>query len=295
VLSSFEIYFPQSAIRNPQSAIRNPQSATRNPQPATPTKKPIPMRSFIFSLLLVALPLFAFAQTDQQQIDLDGARAVHIYAAFSSVEVLTGGQGQVSVEHDLMVDGEDREELRKLSIERSNGILTIRELRPTAETLKREFPHKSGNTITSGRKGGEGTFNGILLDATLKVIVPAGIKVTVETEYGGIRVVNVAGLVSARAKYGAVDVIYEEGTAISAIELYSNYGAVDVTLPAGEPVDLHLVTEYGELLTDLTIDMDTDASKEKEFYQRVVGKIGKGGAKVSCEAPYGNVYLRQGE
>lgn len=254
------------------------------------------MRIFLTALFLGACSLYAFAQGSNQQIDLDGARAVRIYAAFSSVEVITGGTNTLNVAHEVVLDGADRSDLRKLSVEREGETLVIRELKPTAKLLRSHISPKSASEhFTHGQNGRGSQINGVQVDATLKVTVPAGIRVMVETEYGSIRVEDTPGLVSARAKYGAVDVVFSTGVPVPALELYSNYGAVDVTIPTGRSLNLDLTTEFGDLLTDLDIEMDATASKEGDFYQHVVGQIGSGGVTLSCEAPYGNVYLREGE
>jgi hypothetical protein len=247
-----------------------------------------------FQLLLVSLPILVFGQGGQQEIALDGATAVHVYAAFSSVSITTGGKGVVAVNHTLTVDGMDRPDLRHLEVERKDGVLHLREVKPTANLLQREFPARKGNQITGGREGGKGVFNGVMVDATLEIVVPAGIKIVVETNYGGIKAVNVAGLVSARAKYGAVDVIFATVSPLPDLELYSNYGAVDITIPAGRGANLDLTTKYGELLTDMDIQINTEASEEKEFFQRVIGTISGGGNRIKCETPYGDVFLREG-
>ncbi|MEO0733155.1 MAG: hypothetical protein AAFZ52_09990, partial [Bacteroidota bacterium] len=70
---------------------------------------------------------------------------------------------------------------------------------------------------------------------------------------------------------------------------------VDVTLPANHSANLDLTTQYGDLMTDFDIAINTAKSKEKEFYQRVIGTLGDGGSRLRCEAPYGNVYLRTGQ
>lgn len=248
----------------------------------------------IFTAFILACSLFAFAQEDARSIDLDGAVAVHIYAAFSSVSVTTGGTDALSVDHTFNVEEADRPDLRKLTVERINGIIHLREIRPTARLLKAEFPTPKGSMLTGAREGGKGVFNNVMIDATLKVVVPAGVKVTVKTEYGGIEAVNVGGLVEARAKYGDVEAIFTTTSPRSDLDLYSNYGAVDLTVPFGSGFNLDLTTEYGELLTDIEINVDPEASTEKEFYQQVIGSVNGGGGKVTCKTPYGNVYLRMG-
>ncbi|WP_020567086.1 DUF4097 family beta strand repeat-containing protein [Neolewinella persica] len=248
----------------------------------------------LFQLLLISFPILVFGQGDQQEIALEGATAIHIYAAFSSVSVTTGGQGVVAVNHTFTVDGTDRPDLRLLSIERKDGVLHLREVKPTADLLQGEFSGKNSNQITGGREGGKGVVNGVMVDATLEIVVPAGVTIEVETNYGGIKAVNVDGLVKAHARYGAIDVIFATVSPMPDLDLYSNYGTVDVTIPTGRGANLDLVTEYGELLTDMEIQIDKKASEEKDFFQRVIGTIAGGGARIKCEAPYGDVYLREG-
>ncbi|MEL7163443.1 MAG: hypothetical protein AAFN92_21980 [Bacteroidota bacterium] len=252
-------------------------------------------RSLLSGLLLVGLPLIAFAQaSDQQVIDLQGASVVNIETSYSSVSVTTGGNAAVTVNHVLTANGEDRPDLRKLEVVRENGAINIREVKPTVKLLRKEFPGDGRNIQSGKRYGGKGTFNGNLVDANLKVVVPPGVKVSVKTEYGSIIVTDVPGLVGARATYGSVDIIFTGNPKLADIDLYSNYGAVDVTLPANYSADLDLTTQYGDLLTDLDIAINEADSEEKNFYQRVVGTLGDGGSRLRCEAPYGNVYLRAG-
>ena len=137
-------------------------------------------------------------------------------------------------------------------------------------------------------------FNNVLVDAVLKIVVPTGIPVTIETKYGGIEAVNVSNLLSAKAKYGQVKAIFTSVKPQAELELYSNYGAVDVTIPLGRGADLDLTTEYGELFTNISIAVDGELSREKDFYHRLIGTVGGGGSTIKCTAPYGDVYLREG-
>jgi len=244
----------------------------------------------LFGLFLAVSPFFAFAQSDTQFISLEGATAVYIYAAFSSVTVTTGGTDAIKVDHTVTVNGADRPDLRRLAVERIDGVLYLREVKPTAELLQAEFSQPNGGMNT----GGKGVFNNLTVDAVLKVVVPVGIPVTVETKYGGIEAVNVANLLSARAHYGEVKVTFTRVKPQAELELYSDYGAVDVTIPVGCGTNLDLTTEYGELFTNMAIDVDGEQSEEKAFYHRVIGAVGGGGKMIKCTAPYGDVYLREG-
>lgn len=252
------------------------------------------LRPIILALLLLS-GLSAFAQDGRQEIALEGALEVRIQASFSSVSVTTGNADLVSLNHVLTADGRERDDLRKLRFERENGVLTIREILPSIRAMKMKFPAPKGGALSGAREGGAGIFNDVMVNSLLEVVVPEGIKVTVETDYGNVTATNVAGLVSARATYGNVDVIFTKGTTVPDLELYSNYGKVDVTLPKASGANLDLQTRFGELMTSLDINVDKALSESKDFHERVIGKLGGGGALLKCEAPYGDVYLRESE
>jgi len=253
-------------------------------------------RFFTLSLLWVACSSFACSQIDQQQVDLAGATAIHIYAAFSSVEVTIGEQGVVGIEHNQTTNEEDNMELRQLTFERVGDVLNIREVAPDGNRFGQGVVPKSVPALPQGAVPGSGSNStrNLPVDDALRVVVPQGIPVSIVTDYGSIVVDNVEALLSAKAKYGSVNVIYRSGQVEPGLELYSRYGAVDITIPAGENLNLDLLTEYGSLLFDMELETDESASEEAEFYQRLVGKLGTGGRTLSCTAPYGNVYLRQG-
>jgi hypothetical protein len=257
------------------------------------------MIRLIFSGLLMLAASYCFAQSDQT-IPLRGATKVHIFAAFSGVEVTTGPVSDVSLTHILSVDGDDRPDLRELSINRQGKTLTIREVKPTAKLINREA--RWGNvTISYGDEDNKNSHRSgqdmAIVEAILKVQVPANVAVTVETVYGGIKATDVRGLAEASAKYGAIDVVFTEKIRFGQLSLNSEYGAVDLTVPPGFSADGDLMTKYGDLLTDLDRNGDTERSKEKAFYQHVIGTVGGPGdnrGQVQCKTPYGNVYLREG-
>lgn len=248
---------------------------------------------FLLCLLLVASPFFVFTQSELRSISLDGAREVHVYAAFSSVYVTTGKTNAVLVDHALTVDGTDRPDLCYLTVERIDDVLYLREVKPNAQLSETKISRPRGG----GNTGREARFNALLVDAVLKVVVPEGIPVRVETKYGAIEVVNVGQLLSARARYGGVKVVFTDRKAPAELELYSNYGGVDLTLPSGSSAKLDLTTEYGELITDLDVAINENTGTKRDFYRNVTGEIGRGDSrtKIRCEAPYGDVYLRSGQ
>ena len=101
--------------------------------------------NYFLSLLLVASPLFALCQGEWQAIDLGAATSIHIEAALSAVSVTTGSGDRVRVLHELTIEGEDRADLRKLSVEVRDGVLHIKELSPTVEVIQEALPDRDND------------------------------------------------------------------------------------------------------------------------------------------------------
>ena len=239
------------------------------------------MQRILLFLFLVSFSLRG--QSDMTGIELEGATALHLSALFSSVDIREATGDVITIEHSVTVEGEPRPELAKLDVKRRDGTIYVEETGPTMQQLNRQSRREN------------------CCDDQIRMIVrvPAGITVTVETEYGVVDIADLAGLVAVNSTYGGVTVVYDQASLPQDLDLYSNYGAVDLTLPRGQGARVELTTEFGELLTDLDIAIDEAASEKRDYYERVVGTIGGGGpiaiGKVRCKAPYGKVYLRGGD
>ncbi len=246
------------------------------------------------SLLLLSFSLTLLSQETPREIALEGALEVRIHAEFSSVFVTTGGTDALLVSHSVAIAGQERPELRKLTVEREGDVLHLREVKPSGNLLHEQRPSANYLPASGGQLEEKGASTSLLVDATLKVVVPANVKVSVSTNFGSIKTVNVAGLLSARARYGAVQAVFASAPLALNLDLYSSYGAVDVTIPADRGLDVDLTTKYGDVRTDLGIEVDASVSKAEQDFQQLIGKVAGGGRVITCTAPYGDVYLRKG-
>ena len=230
-------------------------------------------------LCLLTWPMLA--QSDVTGIEVEGATALHLSTNFSRVDLRIYGGDQIVIEHTVTIDGEPHPELRKLEISRRDGTIRVKEVGPTMQQLTR---------VQNDRNGDQNTNSQI----RMIVRVPEGLDVALETVYGEVVVTDVPNLREVNATYGAVTVVYRDTGVPGSLRLYSNYGAVDLTLPSDTGAALALTTQFGELLTDFDITLDAAGSEQRQFYEHVEGTIGGGGAQLSLESPYGKVYLRKG-
>ena len=246
------------------------------------------MLRLLFCGLLLAAGHLCAQDAPARTVPTDGATRLELSAFFSEVIVTSGPGPDVRLEHRVTIDGEPRPDLATLDVAREDGVLQVVETGPREKDLKhpgtRYFQVNGAPTEGESRRR---------VRVSLTVQVPAGIEVAIETQYGGVEVTDVAGLRRVYAKYGGARVVYANVRPTGPLRLESGYGDVDLSLPAGAGADLELSTEFGELLTDFDIALDADRSEQRQFYERVVGKINGGGAQVQCRAKYDRVYLRK--
>lgn len=255
------------------------------------------MKYILFYLLCFGSACSLFAQT---ALNLNGADQIIINANFSSVLVKTSSAANASVQQILEVEGEDNPELRELDIRQQGNTLIIEELKPTASLIEKRYP--GGYAVYNIDHEGEQYYGRyiegadekkmIKIKAQLIINIPADIKLKINNEFGSIRVEDIHGLKEARSQYGEVEIVLNEYQQHE-IYLSSEYGAVDLSLNRKTDALLRLQTEYGEVFTDFDINIDKSASTMATFSERIIGKIGSGGATIKCSAPYGNVYVRQ--
>lgn len=241
------------------------------------------MRPLLFCCSLLAVGGILSAQFSTEIIPLNGATKLIVEAHLSTVELLPSTTGNLEVLHELYVNGEARPADCELEIDRSAAGITISELRPQMEELEQSWS-----------EGEEEQDRGNRLKARLTIKVPAGIKLRVETYYGSVEAEDVGGLEEVASTYGEIELLYRNSSpAAEGLELSSEYGIIDLSLPGNINADVVLETNFGSLLTDFDIEIDRARSVGESFHQEVVGTIGRGGARLSCRSPYSNVYLRQ--
>ncbi|PPK87800.1 hypothetical protein CLV84_0753 [Neolewinella xylanilytica] len=243
------------------------------------------LRILLSSLLLAAGHLSA--QSDPRIIPTNGATHLDITANFGDVELVPSHTDQLTLRHVVVINGVERPELGEITVDRRGDRLIVAETSPTEDQLSRECAAQRAS-------GGNGRQYNCNSRIELQIAVPAGMQVEVDTKYGGVHVADIAGLTRVHSTYGTVEVDHRDLSGSAELDLYSNYGEVDLTLPANATAELELITEFGTLLTDFDIAIDAEASEQRQFYERVVGTIGQGGgAQVRCRSPYDTVYLRR--
>ena len=112
--------------------------------------------------------------------------------------------------------------------------------------------------------------------------------------YNDVKLVNVTGPMSVKSVYGSVEANFSSLSQKGSISIHSIYDFVDVTLPATVKADVNLKTPFGNIYSDIDIDVKTT-----EKGMRVIsgsdlkGTVNGGGVEVVLTSSYENIYLRK--
>ncbi len=149
--------------------------------------------------------------------------------------------------------------------------------------LKKELGTESFNTYS----------NGVAVEIDLVIKVPSNLKLNLESTYGDIDLEKCSNAMDIHNTYGHINAVFDSRANLPEADLFSTYSFVDVSIPSNANLNIEMNTSYGSLFTDMDIDIDRSASKEKAFFNKVVGKINSGGTSLKLKATYNNVYLRK--
>ena len=117
-------------------------------------------------------------------------------------------------------------------------------------------------------------------------------EVTVSTVHNSVILNNVSGSIDVKTMHGDIDANF--AAVKSALTLNSMHGHIDVALPVATKANLHLETNWGEILVDPDFKIEIPSSGDLVKYSdNVDGKINGGGIDVDLSSMHNNVYLRK--
>jgi hypothetical protein len=119
-------------------------------------------------------------------------------------------------------------------------------------------------------------------------------EVLISAMYNDVKLVNVTGPMSVKSIYGSVDAIFSNISQKGSISLRSIYDFVDVTMPSTAKFDVKLETPYGNIYSDIDIDVKTTEDGMRVISgSNLKGTVNGGGVDVVITSSYENIYLRK--
>jgi len=153
-----------------------------------------------------------------------------------------------------------------------------------------------------------------LEEGHIKILVPANLAIQIEynsvhsddvtvrnlsneikviSEHADLEFENITGPAKIYSTHGSIDVIFNEINQESPISITSPHGDIDVTFPAQAAADLELYAGYGEIFSNLDIEYEKGKNGMRSYGNRITGKIGGGGVKITIKSDHADIYLRE--
>jgi hypothetical protein len=243
------------------------------------------MRTIITSALIVA----AFVASAQTRIDktvpVTKGQTIRMWFDYPQlVKVSTWDKNEISITGTVSINNGEHDDAFNLDVKTSSNTISIKNEIKNMDNIPRRitirdgeqkivFKSKSDFKKYQDEHGKVSNVNmGMDLDIELEIKVPRNIDTNVECVYGMVEITEFIGPLSVQATYGGVDVSLVE----------KNVG------------ELIAETNYGNIYSNLDMEVNKDSAGEEDFHVLVKANPGTG-PKYRFESPYGNVYLRKGK
>jgi hypothetical protein len=119
-------------------------------------------------------------------------------------------------------------------------------------------------------------------------------EIEVSAMYNGVKLHNVTGPMAVKSVYGSIEATFTSMSQKGSISLNSVYDVIDCSIPASAAYDVSIRTPYGNIYSDVNIDVSSNTDGMKNISSKnVTGKVNGGGVKVTLKSGYDNIYLRK--
>lgn len=198
-----------------------------------------------------------------------------------TVRISTWDKNEVAVTAHVSINDGENDEAFVLEESNANGVLTIRNQIKNMKDLPHRYTVMQDGKKTTFRtkedykefvsKTGDAhriTSNGVDIEITVEVKVPANTVTNVKATYGIVELVDFHAPVNINA----------------------TYGGIDATLAESALGKLQATTSYGQIYTNL--DLKLTEKTQRDFFTSITAEPGKGPACI-LKSTYSNLYLRK--
>jgi len=118
-------------------------------------------------------------------------------------------------------------------------------------------------------------------------------EIIISTTYGDVMLIDITGPMAVKSVYGSVEAEFSSVAQEGSISIESIYDLVDITLPSNARADISMRTPYGEIYSNVDIEVEKSDGLRRVSSKTVKGTINGGGVDFNIKASYDNIYLRQ--
>ncbi|MEP7137273.1 MAG: DUF4097 family beta strand repeat-containing protein [Chloroflexota bacterium] len=116
-------------------------------------------------------------------------------------------------------------------------------------------------------------------------------KLKADSDFGDITISNAQSVtLTAETNSGTVDFSGTLGTGPHLIK--SDFGSIDISLPADTALNVDLKTDFGKIKSDLPVTVTLNGASSNSDGAHVTGKINDGGEELTVQANSGNITIK---
>lgn len=256
------------------------------------------MKNLIFTSILTFFTILAFGQrTGEHRISMSSGTIS--LSEINNVEITAYDGNEIILEggHE---DPQVNERARGLKLVNSLGLEDNTGIGISAEQ-KNNTLYLTSISATSDDLVRIKVPRGIAIEYEQSTSSGDDIKVTgvtqelvISSTYANVHLQDVTGPMAIKTIYGSIEAKFDEINQDGAIQLESVYDFIDVSLPSSTKADIILQTPYGEIYSDVNIEVSQDGKGMRKVSSKSIkGTVNGGGVDLNIKASYDNIYLRQ--
>lgn len=266
----------------------------------------------VITTMILCLWVVTIHAQDQinESFSMNGIDEIVFDFEYADVEFIVSDGSELKIEGSVSINFDENNDSHRLQGQKEGRTFVLRsDIENEDELPQLITAYEDGKKVLLGkRKGGkvnswkeidvDGKYDQISVGADIEVklviYVPKDPSLKIDSKYGDLRLDGVSNEMEVENTYGHIEVIYQHSK-IKPASLESTYDFVDVSIPEMSSVTVRMQSNYGELMTDMDIDVNKNESRSGNFKEIVVGNINGGGTEIQMKSPYDNVYLRKGQ
>jgi DUF4097 and DUF4098 domain-containing protein YvlB len=258
--------------------------------------------------------------------NVEGALSVATNSGEVSATSIQAGDEDIDLNSDFGAISLRNASGNHITLDSNSGRITLEDVRATGDINTRTdfgdatFENGSGDSLTIETNSGRVSLVKIRISNEIKVqddfgeieleqasassydlntnsgsitVDGAKGKLKAHTDFGGIKIANAQSVtLDLKTNSGTVEFSGSLGDGPHVVD--SDFGEIDLTLPADAKLDVDLRTDFGTIQSDLPITVTLNGSSSSDGDQ-VVGSINGGGNKFTAQTSSGSVTIHAGQ
>lgn len=207
------------------------------------------------------------------------------------VKVTTWDKGEIEITGKVRINNGRNDDAFALEVENEGEVLFISSTIKDLENLPKMMMIKRGDSKyyfdsteehdkamqqfreEHGQNSYTYSSHGVIKEISLEVKIPANAPFTIESKFGMLEMANISAPVKAISKFGGID----------------------MSLPQNSRKNFELSTKFGEVYTDLDLDIEKGGESKPYKWNTIYSKLNGGGKMCQLESKFGNIYLRKSQ